>query len=185
MSKWSSKKTNYWQEDEKKDERDMNNNRFESINEHFPIRQSFNQIIPRQISHINVYKYENAYSESFQLDIEDLQRENLFFSSNKPIYVQIVDNEQESSLLVLQRTVYIIRIIYDSHEWTIRKRFKNFLKLYETFALFKAKQNLKSIAHLHAGPAPSAPTSANKYSKIFFFEEVIFKFFIFKRLYQQ
>ncbi|RNA10079.1 phospholipase D2 isoform X1 [Brachionus plicatilis] len=161
MSKWSSNNANYWNDKEKSDERDMNNNRFEHISEFFPIRQSSRLAEPSQTNTTKVYKYENAYKEPFQLDLEDSERENVFFSSTKPIFVQIIDHEQESSLLVLQRTVYIIRIMYDQHKWTIRKRFKNFLKLYETFALFKAKQNLKNIAHLHSGSAPTTSNAAN------------------------
>lgn len=161
MSKWSEKNTDHWYPEEKNDERDMNNNRCQNINDYFLIRQSSHQSIRKQIKPTSVIKYENAYKQSFQLDLEDPERENLFFSSNKPIYVHIIGHEQESSLLVLQRTIYIIRIVYDLQEWIIRKRFKNFLKLYETFALFKAKQNLKNIAYLHTGSGPH-PTSTSK-----------------------
>lgn len=161
MSKWSSNNVHHWHPEEKNDERDMNNNRCEHFSEYFPIRQSSRQSIRKQIQTTSDFKYENAYKQSYHLDLEDPERENLFFSTNKPIYVQIIDHEQESSLLVLQRTIYIIKIIYDSHEWIIRKRFKNFLKLYETFALFKAKQNIKNIANLHTGSVPH-PTSASR-----------------------
>ncbi|CAF0944765.1 unnamed protein product, partial [Brachionus calyciflorus] len=174
MSKWGYQVSNSVFEVEKSVERDLNNNDNNS-SKYFPnygafvnIRQLVeSDLTPKRINNSNessfsvAHAYENSYLDSFLLDLEDTQRETVFFQPDKPIDIQIVDHEEESSLVVLHRTIYIILIMYNGHVWTIRKRFKNFLKLYETYALFKAKQNIKNIAHLHSNVNASQQTSFN------------------------
>ena len=161
MSKWNTNNLHSMPDDDEKNvERDLNNNKFTN-GAFFPIRQLINNDLNKPKLKMNssasTHLYENSYLDSFLIDLEDNLREKVFFTLDKPIVLKIIDHEQESSLVVLHRTVYIIRIIYNGYDWTIRKRFKNFLKLYETYALFKAKQNLKNIAHLHTSHTSSSP----------------------------
>jgi hypothetical protein len=88
--------------------------------------------------------YSNSYIESLSLDINN--RENVFFIPDEPIFIQITGHEEEPSLVVLHTNVYTIQIRHGRFSWTIKRKYKHFLKLYEAYALFKTKLNIKSVA---------------------------------------
>lgn len=94
--------------------------------------------------------YLNAYNtDSFQIDLNDPQRERLFFLSEQPIQIQIIDHELEPSLVnILHTNVYTIHIKHGPFSWSVKRKYKNFLKLYEAYALFKTKLNIRNAAHL-------------------------------------
>jgi hypothetical protein len=104
----------------------------------------------------NSHNYSQTYKNAFSDDIPLVQseittsndgicRENIFYISDEPIKVQITHQEEEPSLL-LHTTLYCIKITHAGYSWTIKRRYKSFLKLYETFTLFKTKLNLKNAA---------------------------------------
>lgn len=70
----------------------------------------------------------------------------MFFWPNEPIYVQITSHDEEPSLVVLHTNVYTIQVRHGRHAWTIKRKYKQFLKLYEAYALFKTKLNIKNVA---------------------------------------
>jgi phospholipase D1/2 len=92
--------------------------------------------------------YENSYiQDSFSLDLTDKNRENCYFWPDEPISIKIVGYEEEpTSLVLLHTNVYIINIQHCNHTWQIKRRYKNFLRLYETYCLFKTKLNIRSVA---------------------------------------
>lgn len=90
--------------------------------------------------------YKNVYQEAFCMDPDDPRRDNHFFLPNVPVRVQIVGHEEEPSLVLLHTNFYIINISHCGYQWTVKRRYKNFLKLYEAFTLFKTKQNIKDLA---------------------------------------
>jgi hypothetical protein len=92
------------------------------------------------------HSYSSAYLKSFLIDQNDPLRDSLFFIPNQPVIVKIFGHEQVSSLGVLHRTFYLINIRHGTYSWTIKRRYKNFLKLYEAFTLYKTKQNLRHVA---------------------------------------
>jgi hypothetical protein len=96
----------------------------------------------------SAHSYVNSYIDSFAIDLNDQQRERVFFLPDEPVYIQIVDHEEEPSLVLLHTNVYIIRVQHANFCWTIKRKYKNFLKLYETYALFKTKLNIRQAAHL-------------------------------------
>jgi len=91
-------------------------------------------------------RYENAYVESFSIDPKEPKRESLFFFTDEPIHIKIIGHEEEPSLVLLHTNVYTIQINHAHFSWTIKRRYKNFLKLYEAYALFKTKLNIKNAA---------------------------------------
>jgi hypothetical protein len=93
------------------------------------------------------HAYTNSYLESFSIDPDDPRRDSLFFLPNVPVRVQIIGHEEEPSLVLLHTNFYIINISHGVYNWTVKRRYKNFLKLYEAFALFKTKLNIKNVAH--------------------------------------
>lgn len=95
---------------------------------------------------IKCYSYSNSYIESFSIDQSDNLRNSIFFVSHEPIHIKIIAHEQESSLLLLHTNVYTISIHYGNYNWTIKRRYKNFLKLYEAYAFYLTKLNLKQVA---------------------------------------
>ena len=106
--------------------------------------------------------YKNTYQESFSIEPDDPRRDGIFFLPNVPVYVQIVGHEEEPSLVLLHTNFYIININHGSYRWTIKRRYKNFLKLYEAFTLFKTKLNLKNVAaqaHLTAAGGQAVASS--------------------------
>ena len=88
--------------------------------------------------------YENTYCDSFQVDMDDPQREKIFFLPDDPISIQIIGHEEEPSLVLLHTKLYIINIRHADFSWTIKRKYKNFLKLYEAYTLFKTKMNIKN-----------------------------------------
>ena len=90
------------------------------------------------------HSYQTSYVEAFDLDLN--ARENVFFQPNEPIHVQITGHDEEPSLVVLHTNVYSILVRHGRFSWTIKRRYKQFLKLYEAYALFKTKLNIKSVA---------------------------------------
>jgi len=91
-------------------------------------------------------RYENAYVESFSIDPKEAVRESLFFFTDEPIFIKIIGHEEEPSLVLLHTNVYTIQINHAHFSWTVKRRYKNFLKLYEAYALFKTKLNIKNAA---------------------------------------
>lgn len=166
-------------------EKDLNNNNNESLtmnnnNKHDESDLSLKN--PSQ-NHKKSHAYENSYLESYSIDLNDSRRESIFFFQDHPVNIQIIAHEQESSLVLLHTTVYIINITHAGHTWSIKRRFKNFLKLYETYALFKAKLNIKNVAvsaHLTANTTlfntgvQASTASNNEKWKINFFSIIIF-----------
>ena len=92
------------------------------------------------------HAYTNAYSASFQIDLNDSQRDKVFFLPDEPVVIQIIGHEEEPSLVLLHTNVYTIHIRHGEHAWTIKRKYKNFLKLYEAYALFKTKLNIRNAA---------------------------------------
>ena len=92
------------------------------------------------------HAYTNAYSASFQIELNDSQRDKVFFLSDEPVVIQIIGHEEEPSLVLLHTNVYTIHIKHGEHAWTIKRKYKNFLKLYEAYALFKTKLNIRNAA---------------------------------------
>ncbi len=102
----------------------------------------------------HAHAYTNSYLESFSVDPDDPRRDSLFFLPNVPVHVHIIGHEEEPSLVLLHTNFYIINISHGEYNWTVKRRYKNFLKLYEAFALFKTKLNIKNVAvqaHLASG----------------------------------
>lgn len=71
--------------------------------------------------------YTNSYLDSFAIDINDAQRDNIFFLPDQPIHVQIIGHEEQPSMVVLHTKVYTINIRHADYNWTIKRRYKNFL----------------------------------------------------------
>ena len=94
--------------------------------------------------------YTNAYIiDSFQLELTDPNRDRLFFLPDQAIHIQIVDHELEPAIVNLLHTnLYTISIRHAQFQWQVKRKYKNFLKLYEAYALFKTKQNIRNAAHL-------------------------------------
>lgn len=91
------------------------------------------------------HSYESSYVEAFSLDLTT--RENVFFLPHERIYVQITSHDEEpSSLVVLHTNVYTIHVRHGCFTWVIKRRYKHFLRLYEAYALFKTKLNIKNVA---------------------------------------
>lgn len=142
-------------------ERDHNNNQENELN--FNERTNLNELIRKELNSTSTrtnnvaaaaaavaasasetHSYRNVYAESFSLDLNS--RENVFFIDDEPVQIQIVGCEEEPSLVVLHTNVYTIRIKHAKYTWLIKRKYKNFLKLYETYALFKTKMNLKNAS---------------------------------------
>lgn len=90
------------------------------------------------------HEYEASYLEGFGLDLN--ARERVFFCANEPIFVQITSYDEEPSMVVLHTNVYTIHVRHGQHAWSVKRKYKQFLKLYEAYALFKTKLNIKSVA---------------------------------------
>ena len=135
-------------------------------------------------------RYENAYVESFSIDPKEVKRESLFFFTDEPIHIKIIGHEEEASLVLLHTNVYTIQINHAHFSWTIKRRYKNFLKLYEAYALFKTKLNIKNAAASAALTTNSlvfsatntthTPTSLSAQDQYVWFSEKYFDF-IFKK----
>lgn len=105
------------------------------------------QCIKKDFKHSLVpksHEYEASYEEAFALDLN--ARERVFFCPNEPIYVQITSYDEEPSLVVLHTNVYTIHVRHGRYSWVIKRKYKQFLKLYEAYALFKTKLNIKNVA---------------------------------------
>ena len=107
--------------------------------------------------------YTNAYSlDSFQLELTDPDRNRLFFLPDQPIQIQIVDHELEPAIVNLLHTnLYTINIKHAQFQWQVKRKYKNFLKLYEAYALFKTKQNIRNAAHLAQLPTPAVSSTSS------------------------
>lgn len=90
---------------------------------------------------------------SFQLDLNDQRRDTTFFLQDTPIHIQIVAYEEEPSLVLLHTNVYTINITHGPYTWTIKRKYKNFFKLYEAYAVFKTKLNIRNAAAAHLTPS--------------------------------
>jgi phospholipase D1/2 len=112
--------------------------------------------------------YSNVYnSDSFQIDLNDPLREFLFFLPDHSIQIQIIDHEVEPAIVNLLHTnVYTISVKHAQFSWTIKRKYKNFLKLYEAYALFKTKLNIRNATHTNnnlpqvTNPTPNETTTA-------------------------
>jgi len=105
---------------------------------------------------IKGYPYQNAYTSSvFQIDPIDQQRDKTFFLQDVPIHIQITGSEEEPSLVLLHTNVYTIKIKHSDYSWTIKRKYKQFLKLYEAYGLFKTKLNIRNAAVAAAHLTPS------------------------------
>lgn len=104
--------------------------------------------------------YSNVYnSDSFQIDLNDPLREFLFFLPDHSIQIQIIDHEVEPAIVNLLHTnVYTISVKHAQFSWTIKRKYKNFLKLYEAYALFKTKLNIRNATHTNNLPQITNPT---------------------------
>ena len=111
--------------------------------------QNNNDVTPPIINQKTTSRpYENSYiQDTFSLDLTDKKRENCYFWPDEPISIKIVGYEEEpTSLVLLHTNVYIINIQHCNHTWQIKRRYKNFLHLYETYCLFKTKLNIRNVA---------------------------------------
>ncbi len=110
---------------------------------------------------IKGYSYTNAYTSSvFQIDPVDQRRDRTFFLQDVPIRIQITGYEEEPSLVLLHTNVYTIKITHSGHSWTIKRKYKQFLKLYEAYGLFKTKLNIRNAAVAAAHLTPSLVPNA-------------------------
>lgn len=106
------------------------------------------------------HSYMNSYTPSFQIDVNDPRREQTFFVQDIPVHIEITGYEEEPSLVLLHTNVYTIHVTHNQNSWTIKRKYKHFIKLYEAFGLFKTKLNIRKAAAAHltsslAGPANS------------------------------